>query len=112
MDRFLAARGISIKDLLDTRSWIPACTRSRIHLLGEARMEEDLYTVYTVEDIFKDFTYTSRMDNYVVRDGRLVQTATGTVTHGYASIEDRTTWGLVDFDVRVHQALRGPGVSA
>jgi acyl-CoA thioesterase FadM len=106
VDLFLAARGLSIKTMLDERGWIPACTHSRIQLLGEALMEEDLYTVYTVEDVFKDFTYTSRMDSYVVRDGKLVQTATGVVTHGYAAIGDRTNWGLVNFDERVHKAFR------
>ena len=47
-------------------------------------MEEELYTVFTVEDVFKDLTYTARMDCYVLRGGRLVQTATGRITHGYA----------------------------
>ncbi len=70
-------------------------------------MEEDLYTVYTVENVFKDFTYTSRMDCYVVRDGRLVPTATGKVTHGYALIENRRDWNLITFDERVSKALRG-----
>jgi hypothetical protein len=70
-------------------------------------MEEDLYTIYTVEDIFKDFTYRSRMDTYVVRDGRLVQTSTGTITHGYAVIENREDWKLVPFDTRVVAALKG-----
>jgi acyl-CoA thioesterase FadM len=106
VDLFLAERGLSIRHMLDSRGWIPACTRSRIELLDEALMEEELYTVYTVDEIFKDFTYTSSMDCYVVRDGRLVQTATGKVTHGYAAIGDRTNWGLVNFDELVHRALR------
>ncbi|MER6623315.1 hypothetical protein [Streptomyces sp. NPDC000931] len=107
VDLFLADRGISVKTLLDERRWIPACPHSRIQILDEALMEEELYTVYTVENIFKDFTYTSRMDCYVVRDGKLVQTATGKVTHGYALIENRRDWNLVTFDERVSKALRG-----
>ncbi|MFI9629743.1 hypothetical protein [Streptomyces sp. NPDC052042] len=107
VDLFLADRGISIKTLLDDRRWIPVVPHSRVQILDEALMEEDLYTVYTVEDIFKDFTYTSRMDCYVVRDGRLVQTETGRITHGYAVIENRRDWSLVNFDARVVDAFRG-----
>ncbi|MBM0278024.1 thioesterase family protein [Micromonospora tarensis] len=106
VDRFLAARGLSIREMLTTRDWIPACTRSHIRITDEALMEEDLHVVFNVTDIFKDFTYTASVECYVVRDGRLVQTANGTVTHGYAKIENRTDWGLVPFDGRVHQALR------
>jgi acyl-CoA thioesterase FadM len=107
VDLFLANRGISIKTLLDDRRWIPVVPHSRITMLDEVFMEEDLYTIYTVEDIFKDVTYTSRMDGYVVRDGRLVHTATGRITHGYAVIENRRDWSLVNFDERVLVALRG-----
>ncbi|MCA6094681.1 thioesterase family protein [Streptomyces sp. SCA3-4] len=107
VDLFLADRGISVKSLLDERRWIPACPHSRIQIIDEALMEEELYTIYTVENIFKDFTYTSRMDCYVVRDGKLVQTATGKVTHGYAKIDNRRDWNLVTFDERVSKALRG-----
>jgi acyl-CoA thioesterase FadM len=107
VDLFLADRGISIKTLLDDRKWIPVVPHSKIRFTDEALMEEDLYTVYTVEDIFKDFTYRSRMDTYVVRDGRLVLTSTGHITHGYAVIENREDWKLVPFDARVVAALKG-----
>ncbi|WP_019814860.1 thioesterase family protein [Saccharomonospora saliphila] len=109
VDLFLADRGISIKTMLDERRWIPVVPHSSIEFLDEALMEEDLYTVYTVEEIFKDVTYRSRMDTYVVRDGRLVPTATGTITHGYAVIDDRRNWRLVNFDQRVLDALAGRG---
>ncbi|MFB6559942.1 hypothetical protein ACFCYH_13825 [Streptomyces sp. NPDC056400] len=106
-DRFVADRGISIKTLLDDRRWIPVVPRSDIRILDEALMEEDLYTVYTVEEVFKDFTYTSRMDFYVLRDGNLVKTATGRIVHGYAVIENRRDWSLVNFDQRVVDAIKG-----
>ncbi|WP_062214285.1 thioesterase family protein [Streptomyces sp. NBRC 109706] len=107
VDLFLADRGISVKSLLEERRWIPACPHSRIQILDEALMEEELYTVLTVENVFKDFTYTSRVDYYVVRDGKLLQTATGKVTHGYAKIDNRRDWNLVNFDERVSKALKG-----
>jgi hypothetical protein len=107
VDLFLADRDISIKRLLDEQDWIPVVPHSRITLLDEARMEEELYTVFTVENVFKAFTYTARMDCYVVRDGRFVPTATGSITHGYALIENRRDWHLVDFDERMLAALAG-----
>ncbi|MEU6479409.1 thioesterase family protein [Streptomyces sp. NPDC047017] len=107
VDLFLADRGVSIKTLLDDRKWIPVVPHSRVQFLGEALMEEDLYTVFTVEEVFKDLTYTARTDFYVVRDGRLVQTATGRITHGYAVFGDRTDWSLVGFDDRVVRAFSG-----
>ncbi|MFI0780645.1 hypothetical protein [Streptomyces sp. NPDC021212] len=106
-DRFVKSRGISIKTLLDDRRWIPVVPRSWIRITDEALMEEDLYTVYTVEEIFKDLTYTARMDCYVVRDGALTLTATGGIVHGYALIENRRDWHLVPFDQRVLDALAG-----
>ncbi|MFD7500680.1 hypothetical protein [Streptomyces sp. NPDC059850] len=106
-DRFVKSRGISIKTLLDDRRWIPVVPRSWIRITDEALMEEDLYTVYTVEEIFKDLTYTARMDCYAVRDGALTRTATGGIVHGYALIENRRDWHLVPFDQRVLDALAG-----
>ncbi|MFF2044599.1 hypothetical protein ACFVVX_29685 [Kitasatospora sp. NPDC058170] len=107
VDLFLEDRGVSIKTLLDEQDWIPVVPHSRITLLDEARMEETLYTVYTVESVFKRLTYTSRMDAYVLRDGVLVPTATGRITHGWAVIENRRDWSLVDFDDRLTDALTG-----
>ncbi|QKV94777.1 hypothetical protein HUT19_26000 [Streptomyces sp. NA02950] len=106
-DRFVGARGISIKTLLDDRKWIPVVPRSGVRITGEAMMEEDLYTVYTVEEIFKDLTYTARMDCFVLRDGALALTATGRIVHGYALIENRRDWRLVPFDQRVLDAIGG-----
>ncbi|WP_242587852.1 thioesterase family protein [Streptomyces sp. MST-110588] len=111
-DRFVADRGISIKTLLDDRRWIPVVPRSDIRVLDEALMEEDLYTAYTVEEVFKDFTYTSRMDWYVLRDGKLVKTATGRIVHGYALIENHRDWRLVNFDQHVLNALHGKAPKA
>jgi acyl-CoA thioesterase FadM len=107
VDLFLVDRGVSVKTLLDERKLIPAVPHSTIRFLGEARMEEQLHTVFTVEEVFKRLTYTARMDTYVVRDDQLVPTATGRITHGYARIEGRGDWGLVSFDDRLTGALSG-----
>jgi acyl-CoA thioesterase FadM len=107
VDLFLADRGVSVKRLLDERGWIPVVPHSAITLLDEAIMEEDLYTVFTVENIFKSFTYAARMDTYVLRQGQLVRTATGHITHGYAEIRNRREFGLVKLDQRMIDALGG-----
>lgn len=107
LDLFVADRGVSIKKLLDEQNWIPVVPHSRITFLGEAKMEEELYTVFTVERIFKRHTFTARMDCYVSRDGVLVPTATGRITHGWAVIENRRDWRLVEFDDRLMAALNG-----
>ncbi|MBX6769457.1 MAG: hypothetical protein IRY90_20280, partial [Actinomadura rubrobrunea] len=107
VDLLLAERGVSIRRLLDEQDWIPVVPRSSVSILGEALMEEEVYTVLTIEEVFKRLTYTSRMDCYVLRDGALVPTATGRITHGYAVIENRRDWSLVDFDDRLMRALSG-----
>jgi acyl-CoA thioesterase FadM len=107
LDLFVEERGVSIKTLLDEQNWIPVVPHSRITFLAEAKMEETLYTVFTVEDVFKRYTFTARMDCYVLRDGVLVPTATGKITHGWAVIENRKDWSLVNFDDRLTDALTG-----
>jgi acyl-CoA thioesterase FadM len=109
VDRLLAERGVSIKRLLDEQRWIPVVPHSTVTLVGEALMEEELVTVFTVEEVFKDLTYTARMDCYALREGRAVPTATGRITHGYAHIDNRRDWHLVTFDDRLSRALRGAG---
>lgn len=107
VDLFLADRDISIQKMLRTRHWIPVVPQAQVNILREALMEETLYTVYTVEEIFKNMTYTARMDCYVRRDGALLQTASGRITHGYAKILNRRDWSLVNFDEEVIAALKG-----
>jgi acyl-CoA thioesterase FadM len=107
VDLFLADRGLSIRRMLDQRRWIPVVPHSKIRMLAEALMEEELYTVYVVDEVFKDLTYRSIMDTYVVRDGRLIQTSTGTITHGYAKVQSRRDWTLVNMDEPVLDAIRG-----
>ncbi|UED85086.1 alpha/beta fold hydrolase [Streptomyces profundus] len=105
--RFVDARGISIRTLLDEHNWIPVVTHSSLTLLDEALIEEDMYVVFTVENIFKQLMYTSRVDCYVARDGHLVRTATGDITHGYGQLTNGNEGGLVTWDERVAAALRG-----
>ncbi|WP_211441724.1 hotdog family protein [Collimonas humicola] len=107
LDLFVADRGISIRTLLENKRWIPVVPAANLQILDEAMMEDTIYTVFTVEDIFKDTTYKSRMDCYVERHGGLVHTATGHITHGYAVVDSRRDWSLVQFDAEVVAALSG-----
>lgn len=107
VDLFLAARGVSIKTLLDEQRWIPVVTRNSVSILEEAAMEQDLYTVLTVEDVFKNLTYTARIDTYRHSGGHLVCTSTGHITHGYAEILNRRAITLVELDNRMLTALKG-----
>jgi acyl-CoA thioesterase FadM len=104
-DRFLAENGVSIRTMLHEKNWIPVVPSAQVELLEEAYMEEELYTVYSLVDNYRDFTYTHKMDCFVVRDGKLIHTATGTITHGYARINDRKDWSLVAFDDKTKQAI-------
>ncbi len=97
-DLFWADRGISIYTYLDTRQWIPVVPSAKISMLQDAIMEETIYTVFKMDHIFRDATYTHKMDCYVKRDGHLVHTATGEITHGYAKNVSRREWKLVSFD--------------
>lgn len=105
VDRFLAARGSSIMSQLDRDGWIPACTHTRVEMLNEARMEEELILVFRVTDCFKRLTYTADFDTFVVRDGQTIHISTGSATHGYARLTGPSQWGLVSFDDQIAEAL-------
>lgn len=110
VDLFLQDRGISIGRLLYNKeyNWIPVVSAAKIALLEDARLEETLYTVFTVEDIMQNITYAARMDCYVCRDGELIQTATGSISHAYVAIADRRVGtSLATFDPVVLTALTG-----
>ncbi|MFR9673734.1 thioesterase family protein [Streptomyces sp. TR02-1] len=110
---FVADRDIAIHRLLDERNWIPVVTKCEVELTDEVGIEDELYTVFTVEDIFKKMLFTARMDCYVVREGRLVQVSTGRITHGYVTKESpERDWSLVTFDEEVMAALSGKNLPA
>lgn len=107
VDRFLDDGDISIATMLRERRWIPVVLNADVEMLAEALMEETIFTVYEVEDIMKDITYTARMSCYALRGGELVPTAVGTISHAYLHIKDRGVGSeVVPFDARVLQVLR------
>lgn len=105
VDRFLDARGISIRTMLETRGWIPFVSTANIEILQDALMEEDLVLVYSVAGIFKNLTYDASYVAYATRRNVLVPVARGSITHGYAGISSRKDWGIVSFDENTVTAL-------
>jgi acyl-CoA thioesterase FadM len=105
VDRFLAARGMSIRTMLDSRGWIPVVSRARVRLVASAHMEETIHTTFTVSDILKERAFDATMHCYVERDGRLVQVATAQILHGYAMSRGPEAGSLVVLDRATQQAL-------
>jgi len=106
---FLENRGLSIRTMFDTKGWIPIVTKTQLDILNEAYVEENIYLVFTLESIFKTFTYTARVDFYVPRGTELLLVGTGKITHGYLKIKSRRDWELVRFDEQTLAALSGRG---
>lgn len=107
VDRFLAARGLSVRRMLTDRQWIPVVSRSRVRLVAAAHMEETVHTVLTVEDVLRRAMYQARMDCYVQRGDRLVQVATASILHGYAISRGPRAGQLAELDDQVIAALTG-----
>ncbi|MDI6099261.1 thioesterase [Actinoplanes sp. NEAU-A12] len=107
--RYLADQGISIRRMLTERNWIPAVTRSQVRILADAHMEEELLTVFTVDDVIKDVMFAGRMDAYVERSGTLVHTATAAITHGYGVSQGPDAGQVAVIDPETRSALLWAG---
>jgi acyl-CoA thioesterase FadM len=107
VDRFLADRGISVGRMLAERSWIPVVSRARIRVIGAARLEETVHTVFTVTDVLRGVLFDARMDCYVRRGDDLLAVATATILHGYAIAAGPDAGTLAELDGDVVRALRG-----
>ncbi|KWT63506.1 hypothetical protein ADL21_02195 [Streptomyces albus subsp. albus] len=107
VDRYLAARGIAVGDHLTTRGWVPVVHRTRIRMLADAFMEENLHVVFAVTDIMRNTLFDARMDCYVRRGGTLIHTATATITHGYAHTAGQHIGTLAELDEPTVKALQG-----
>ncbi|GAA1954469.1 thioesterase [Amycolatopsis minnesotensis] len=107
VDRFLADRGISVGTLMRERAWIPVVSRARVRLVTSALLEEVVYTTFEVGDVLRDTLFDGRMDCYVLRDGRLLHTATASIVHGYAIGAGERAGELAHLDHEVVAALTG-----
>ena len=105
VDLYLQSRGLSIRTLLEGRSWIPVVVKAGLEILREARLEEEIHTVFTVRGVYKELLYSATVDCYVARGAEWVQTARGHIVHGYAHIPRRGVMKLVPLDAPVLAAL-------
>jgi hypothetical protein len=108
VDRFLAARGLSVGTLLAERAWIPVVSRARVQLVEAAHMEETIHTTFVVTDILRGVMFDGRMDCHVRRGDRLVHVATAQILHGYAISRGPDAGSLATLDDAVVAALTGP----
>jgi acyl-CoA thioesterase FadM len=111
VDRFLFDRGLSIREMLVRRGWIPVVSRARVQLVADAHMEETVHTLFTVTEVLRRTAYDARMDCFVERAGRLVRCATARILHGYALSRGEGAGRLVELDEGTIAALTGPGAA-
>jgi hypothetical protein len=111
VDRFLAARGISIRTMLVDRGLIPVVSRVSVAASATVGMEEEVHTTFVVEDILRDTAFDGRMDSYVRRDDRLELAATARILHGYAFARGPQAGTLATLDADMIRALTTPEAS-
>lgn len=107
VDNFLHDRGLPIGGLLRDRAWIPVVSRARVRLHAAAHMEETIHTVFRVDDILLDTTYTATMECWVQRGDELVLVASGTIMHGYAISRGEHAGTVARLDEATQAALLG-----
>ncbi|WP_018680605.1 hypothetical protein [Actinokineospora enzanensis] len=107
VDRFLADRGISVGRFLTERGWIPVVSRASVRMFGDAHMEEEIRTSFTVTGILRDMVFDGRVDFDVHRDGEWVRVAQGQILHGYAISRGPDAGGVAELDPPTVVALLG-----
>jgi len=106
VDLFLESRGLSIKRMLQEKKYIPFVSNTNINIIDHAEMEEDIYIVFKVNDVYKDAVYLSNIYFYVKRNEKLQLMAFADITHGYSVIHDKANWNMVTLDQSIVSALK------
>jgi hypothetical protein len=107
VDRFLEARGLSIRRMLQERGWIPVVSRVRVRLLGVVPLEADVETTFEVTDILRGLAYAGRMDGYLCRGDTRLHVASADILHGYAHAGGESAGRLATLDAETCQRLLG-----
>lgn len=107
VDRFLAARGISVGRMLDERGWIPVVSRAAVLVLAPAHMQEEIRTTFTVTDVLRRTMFDADVRFAVRREGRWLPVGHGRILHGYAISRGPDAGRLAEFDDEVVAALLG-----
>ncbi len=107
VDRFLAAKGLSIPTVLRDRGWIPAVTEFHISSTTPVYMGEDVQVSVWLTDITADMLFALAFDFSVLRDGQKISACRAQITHGYAATSGDVKGGLRRLDGDVKALLRG-----
>lgn len=107
VDNFLHDRGLGIGRLLRERSWIPVVSRARVRLHASAHMEEVIHTVFRVNDILMNTTFTATMECWVRRGDELILVASGTIMHGYVVSRGENAGDVAVLDPTTQAGLLG-----
>jgi acyl-CoA thioesterase FadM len=109
VEDFLAARGISVFAMLQSRGWIPVVSRVRVQLHDDAVMEQRIWSVLSLTDIYKNISFDATVNFYVERGAQLVRVASARILHGYAIGRGPQAGTLAVLDDVVIEALTKDG---
>lgn len=107
VDNFLHDRGLGVGELMRERAWIPVVSRARVRLHAAAHMEETIHTVFRVDDILMNTTFTATMECWVQRGQELVLVARGSIMHGYAICRGADAGAVAVLDAQTQATLLG-----
>lgn len=106
VDLFLENKNLSIKSMLDKKSWIPVVSKSKICLLNKVEIEDTIYVVFDVKNILFNRLYEADIIFFKVIDNKLLEVAHGEISHGYSDIKEPQNPELVVLDCETLKALK------
>lgn len=106
VDLFLEHKNLSIKSMLDKKSWIPVVSKSKVYLLNKVEIEDIVYIVFNVKNILFNRLYEAEIIFFKVIDNKLQEVAHGEISHGYSDIKDPQNPELVELDYETLKALK------
>lgn len=87
---FAEDHGLSARRMLDEHGLTAVVPRLRVRLLADAYAGEVLHQRYEVRHVVGRNLFDCRFDAHVVRDGRSVSVAAGTLLQGFTRVDDPT----------------------
>ena len=106
VDLFLENKNLSIKSMLDKKSWIPVVSKSKLCLLNKVEIEDTIYVVFDVKNILFNRLYEADIIFFKVIDNKLLEVAHGEISHGYSDIKEPQNPELVVLDCETLKALK------
>lgn len=86
VDRYLDHVGMNIGEMCRSRRWIPVVQDHVVEIESPAEMEEEIGSTLRVRRTIGRRLFVADVAWYVVRDGTVVRTARGHITHGYVEV--------------------------